>query len=618
MLALLGMLSLLQMCLLPGLVVLYCLGIRRLFQVLLLAMPVSLTANYGLFHLLNAMGYRNQRSWLILIGVEVLVLLVIAWRHRRTTVRELVQPDLARLERWVGENLIANRESRSFNAVLLAMGLAVFVCFIALAFYRPGLTTFTQGDDALTWGGWAKEWAEHGAATQMYWYPQLGPINRAVGYLILGTTDIHLFNKMAMPLFPLLIVALLLDIELHYRDTRYLLSAAIAGGLYWCFRQAGYGDTYLTSGLMDIPTALMILAAIYPLLVLGRASGAHAPRMAVVSAIVAAGAAWTKQTGLFVIPAVVVMWWWQRRERDARLQVTTMCMVIATAVLAAASYYLPQALRINRGGDVSNLAILRSLTWRDPWLHNDLLGAVCQFPLLASLVICGAGLSAVGGRYRQFSVPLVLLSFAIWGSLFNYEIRNYFFALPYLALALADGCLYVWGYLRNAVVAFLRGCLIWFRGASASAVVLLPALITMVVLLRAPDSVVVNRQRNANRELSFGIPTGVLLDVAAFIDPEAKIGTCHMPSIGIPEAHGRFVMAGYWGETKSSYLKAITAPNCRFVFVEPSLLKPDLVELIENARQRGLLRQVMKRNNATLYHYDPAEMRAEYGHGGGD
>ena len=78
MLALLGMLYLCQMCLLPGLIILYFLGIRRLLQVLLMAMPVSLTANYVLFHALNAVGLRDQRTWLIVAGVEILLLLAIA------------------------------------------------------------------------------------------------------------------------------------------------------------------------------------------------------------------------------------------------------------------------------------------------------------------------------------------------------------------------------------------------------------------------------------------------------------------------------------------------------------------------------------------------------------
>ena len=37
--------------------------------------------------------------------------------------------------------------------------------------------------------------------------------------------------------------------------------------------------------------------------------------------------------------------------------------------------------------------------------------------------------------------------------------------------------------------------------------------------------------------------------------------------------------------------------------------------VIHDARQKGILRPVVTRYNATLYYYDPAAMRAEYGSG---
>ncbi len=610
MLALLGMLYLCQMCLLPGLIILYLLGFRRLLQVLLMAMPVSLTANYVLFHLLNSAGLRDQATWLTVAGVEILVLLAIAWRERRTTLAEAFQADIARVRQWIRENLTEQPQNRSWNAILLAMGLASVASFAVLAFYEPGLATFSGNDDTLSWARWATEWAQHGAASWVWWYPQLGPVNFAVGYIFLGTTEIHLFAKMAMPLFALLIVGMLLDLELQHRDRRFLLATAIVGWLYWHYA----GGAMISSGCMDIPAAMMVLAAVYPLLSVRGLPGRDAMGMAFVSAIVAAGAVWTKQTGLFVLFAAVGVWWWQRRENAVLLRLWMVGVVIGAVILAAACFYVPQALKIAHGADESNLPILRSLTWRDPWFGNDLLGAVYHYPAFSALVLGGAALSCLGrDRYRHLSVPLLLLAYAIWGALFNYEIRNYFFAFPYLALALGGGILAWLPHLTSAMAGRLR-----VRVIPVSAIGVLVAATLAVGLARVPDSVVRNRQRNANlQQISFGISNDILLSTADFIAPNAKIATFYHPATTIPEAKGRLVRV-----EPSSFMETMKAEDCRFLFVEPSLFGASWEEsgkgamaAIDDARRKGILRPVMARYNATLYYYDPAEMRAEYGGG---
>jgi hypothetical protein len=359
----------------------------------------------------------------------------------------------------------------------------------------------------------------------------------------------------------------------------------------------------------------------YPLLLL-RESPSRNTSAAILSAIVAAGAVWTKQTGLFIIPAVAAIWWWQRRKDGLKLPVTTVGIIVASAVLAAASFYIPQAMNIARGADVNNLPALRDLNWRDPWIHSTLLGAIRFYPGLALLVFCSAGVSCVWGTYRRLTVPLVVLSFLIWGSLFNYATRNYFFVFPILAVATADACLAI----RHRVVErrdvkYLR----WLQAIPAAALLLLVGTAVAGTLLRVPDSFVLDRQRDANLDqVCYEISNGVLMDVANFIAPGKKVATFDDRAVGLPETRGRFVSAFDGPRSRSSFLRRITDPTCGFLFVEalpkvgegnwiPDDL--DLARLIDDARGKGLLKPVVTHLRATLFFYDAAAMLAEYGNG---
>jgi hypothetical protein len=631
MMTLLGILFVVQTCCLPGLLVLYACRVRDLSQVILLAMPVSLTCNYLLFHLFSALDCQSRAAWLLVFVLEVMLLLYVAWRGGWASVGNVLAEERHRVDSWLAIRRKQSACVRWQYDILLFSAFAFLVTFLSVAFYRPGLTTFNQGDDIGNWANWAKQWAVQGGADGIYWYPQLGPIIRAIGFIFVGDIEIHLFSKMTMPLFSVIMVATLIDLGIRLKDMRLLLSASILGGLLW-----HYAGHYIDSGHMDLPTATMILSSAYPLISHCTSQFGRENRLwsaILVSAMCGMGAVWTKQTGLFVIAVVACMWFWARISvvRQKQIPLYAALTVIFSCLVAAFSFYMPQAQKIISGLDVNNTRTLISLNWKDPMLGNSLLGAFYGHPAFSTLVVFSSMVSLVcKGKYRFLAATLALVGFLCWAALFNYSIRNAFFLFPWVAISFACAVVFLWQHSNEALKSGFR--------KTVNAVLRIPPVYwlcivitcSLLVFARIPDSVVYNRQKNANLDyVALGISNQLILDAARFIDPNAKVVVLYYPAALIPETRDRYVAAGLGdpgGRQNQTHCEwevsiadkvfdTLAAPSNKFLHVETGMLSSlnkKLARVIAHAEQEGVLRRVMGRFNAVLYHYEPQELSDWY------
>ena len=156
---------------------------------------------------------------------------------------------------------------------------------------------FQQWDAVVSWNRWAIDWAANRLPSGTGLYPQLLPANVSLTYVFMQTSDVWIFAKAFQFLFCLMLLLAMLDAARATGNFGFVPGVLITYGLLVAvlrFRMIG-------SGYADMPLAFFSFAAVYALLLANHAEGAQMRRRyLMVGAVLAAGAALTKQTGLYI------------------------------------------------------------------------------------------------------------------------------------------------------------------------------------------------------------------------------------------------------------------------------------------------------------------------------
>ena len=416
-----GILSILQAVILPGLLVAILFKVRGILTCVLLAFPASLFINYIFFNTMSVLQFPMRLSWIFVFLCESVILLGYLYFNKKISILNFFKNDFIMFGDWK-RAVVKKFSCSSYSLIVLGILNALFLGFL----FHPYLTllnsTYSMWDDTLNWGRWASNWATIGSpGAQVWWYPQLGPIIRAITYVFMGNTDIHFFSKAVMPLFSIYTILMFLDLELRFKNLVFLTAAPILCSLIILF-----GLQYHSSGLMDLPAMMLIFAAAYPLLLLDNKSTPRTCWRAVLfSALAGCAAIWTKQSGLMVFLGCAVGYFWVRKQIPGKLPLVSGVVLFLCLIAAATSFYGPQYLKILSGGDQSNIGYLQTLTIRDPWFNSALLGTFTAYPFISWLVVISALGCFFYGKFKWFSIPVALVFFFIWGSSLNYGIRHF-------------------------------------------------------------------------------------------------------------------------------------------------------------------------------------------------
>jgi hypothetical protein len=609
MLVLNGFLGFLQVAILPGMVFVLLLNVQRFSNALMLTFPASLFLNYILFMLVAKSGLPMQPAWLSIVACELIILSIFLSVNRHTTFRSLLAPDKRVFDEWLKTVLDGGKPRLICAAFLTALCLALLLVFLQ-PLASVFTSTYAMWDDTLNWGRWSANWATNGSAGKsVMWYPQLGPINRAIPSVLMGNTEIHFFSRAVMPLFSLWTCFMFLVLELRFKNLVFLSAAVILQILI--LRNA---FVFHDSGLMDLPAMMLIFASVYSLLMLQRKSSRAECRSALIfSAIAGAAAIWTKQSGLVVfLGTPIALWWVSRRVPNLRFSSSLVILMVGFTA-AALSFYLPQYFVIRAGTDEDNVGYLRTLNVRDPWFGTTVLGTLLGYPFLSAFVIVSAVLCFCFGQFRALCLPSAILFFLIWGGGLNYVLRNFLFGFPMVALMAADGgigCVRSYAHQIARASAVLSGV---FLAAGRAAYgwplcVIVPALLTAIAGFAAlvPDRVPVNRQRNANLQMHPGLPVNVILDAVQLVAPDKEILTVFAPATTVPEAEGRLVFYDRdWSNTFEGILSILGEDQYGFLVYEPGMVDSRLVELVDEGVESGKIKVLISNWNTYLLQYDP-------------
>lgn len=435
----LGVLSVLQLVVLPGLLLIRLFPGKRsfIFQLAYVFM-LSLLANYAAVFLLVAVGLYLRSVVLAVFAVEVGVVL---WVYRERLwsftggfekkIREAAAKGLQFFEAWVKKDFWSALLYIVFGTLAI-IGI-LWVLWLWVANFN---TVFQHWDAYASWDRWAEKWAENRFPGDTWEYPQLIPMSYSLAYKFIGTTAVKFFGKSIMPLFALFIVLLPFDLGRKFKSYGYMLGAGFA-----LYTIAYFLGDYIPDGYVDIPVASFSLIAICTLLY---ARGEKDPRslrsLLWLGSLSTAAAAVTKQTGLYVMafyPLFAYLWVLRvRKGINLRTALNWLAPQFLMVLLIVVPWYAFMEYRILYGGNVSNIQYVINDIYKGQTLSERFVAAVGSLGNYAWVFAFAAvSLLVLDNGFRQLLVLMVFPFAILWAFFLSYETRNLAVAMPLLGLS---------------------------------------------------------------------------------------------------------------------------------------------------------------------------------------
>ena len=434
----LGMLGIIQITFLPGLIVYTFFRLRiDLFEKVLIIFGTSLVANYCVIFLLSALGIYTRITFSLFILGEWIA---IVWLYRN----DFNTPSLNLLDTAQhGINEIISfffpkniSTLHYFLGIVLLLLSAKSIAWAVTLFVRNLGTVFSVWDAVVAWNPWATGWAAGQIPMDSHFYPQLIPANWSITYVLLGSTTIQFFAKAIMPLFTLMMLLGFLNLAIQIKKYSFLISLALLEPLLQKFINTG-----LTSGYVDIAVGFFAFATIYVLIKAQTTSEIdQRNQLYILGTIFSAGAAVTKQTGVYIAvlyPILVFIQMILSKSPWERKVLAKLLSVFIAISIIWVSWYVLKEIQILTGQDSAGIDTYISIT-ANSYDHANL------FQQIATAI----------GQHWEFLVlfPLLLLTFPwmerfykaltiafapypfIWAWIAAYDTRNLAIFLPVLAL----------------------------------------------------------------------------------------------------------------------------------------------------------------------------------------
>jgi hypothetical protein len=435
--ALLGLLSILQIVFLPGYLLVRSLRLRGgILATLVLTFALSLVANHALVAGLVVLGIYRPVVVYAVFAAETAILLEMLRRSGRTAAI-----DARRFRDFLGTLRLS-----PLRQIVLAAALSVIAGFALCGLARIG-RIFQQWDAVISWNRWAIEWAAGRLPTFTSLYPQLLPANMSLTYLFIQTSDVWIFAKSFQFLFCLMLLLAMVDAARATGEFGFVPGALIT---YWML-VAVLRFRMIDSGYADVPLAFFAFAGVYTLLLAKHAEGAQRRRYVLVGAVLAGGAALTKQTGLYIALAYPLLAWLvvlrSGQAGELRRQAGTLLRAALLAAALAAPWYLYKLAEFHGARDFNNTPLLvnslhegRGLSQR--LLHAANMLAEATTPAGAVLLLLATA-AALRDPLQRWLVGLVVVPLGlVWAVGFSYDLRNLALILPFAGAAAGTGVLH--------------------------------------------------------------------------------------------------------------------------------------------------------------------------------
>lgn len=437
----LGFCALIQIAFLPGYLLVRALRWSDgALQTLLLSFALSLLINFYLVALLVALHIYITPVVLAIFFLEVTAAL--AWPRADAQISAAWKADIARITRF-GEELWQG--SWFIRVVKLAI-----IILAAQALLEAGREVtgrwgaiFSVWDEVTSWNKWAMNWSANHWPDRTMCYPQLFPANLSLTYLFLETDRLWMFAKGLMPVFPVALLLLLVDLALRTRRFGFVLAIVFTS----CLTKTIIHDARVL-GYADGPLTFLIAMGLYACILEYLAASPKydgQSRDKYLAPILAAAAALTKITGWFACVALALLAWRWRGRRT--LGTSTPCRWLARwlaiAILLPLPWYIFSQVCLIKPIDykINSTEVLtfshrgRNATERMAFGLDMLV----RNGGLSGVLVLGLSLTALASRTWRWPALLGGAWYLIWSLGMSYDTRNLAPAIPFLGIAAGMG-----------------------------------------------------------------------------------------------------------------------------------------------------------------------------------
>ncbi|MDF2690687.1 MAG: hypothetical protein K0S29_542 [Gammaproteobacteria bacterium] len=534
---LLGFIAILQMLFIPGYLLLRAFRISvPVLRGFLLSFALSFLCNYILVALLSILHIYNSFVVWAVVGVEAIAFLKLMWPNQSSWDSWRMQIKLCQ-KFWQSLEQGTAIE-RFIRLSLLFAAIFIIVFFINLFFQELG-EIFTAWDPVMSYNVWAEQWAS-GHLPQYTWhYPQLIPANWSITYVMTevasNAVNLEFFAKAVMPLFPIMLLLVLLDLAIETRRSGYLLAIVFTTYLLSRFAES-FGQ-----GWVDVPMCFFGFLSISLLFLAGRSQ--QPLRYIAFSSLACAASAVTKQAGLYILVWYPVLCYvLALKQQDGSLKkLLPIFWSWALAMLISLPWYIYIQYQIDHGLASSEVGFVTSNIYQVlgfDWgirIGFGVFEAGIIFWLLLALALTYACLYRSPWRILAlFIVPFSL----IWIAFYSYALRNFTLISPFLGLLAGLACekFYVKGTFKR-LLDKLKACLCLLDAKPLHIVLGLLSVVFITSLIpQCSDPALIQAQTNQQELLGDGSLNQMLFRYKAEHGLKGKIITSwdylgHIPGL---------------------------------------------------------------------------------------
>jgi len=451
------LLSVLQICFLPGFIVFLLLN-RKTDETKILMSPViifglSLLVNYLVIQILIPLHLYTRSALIIFILFELLIIAGLIF-FRKHGIKEInFSRSFKKLinEGWMLINFRGSVYDK-IKSVLFILSVLLLVGMTGQMILNIG-KIFHGWDAIFSWNRWAIDLHNNIFPVSTYHYPQLIPANWSISYVLAGY-PLQFIPKAMMPLFLIFQVYAFIVLAIKRKSFAFIYASI--------FLFLGFNRLNWTEGFVDVPVAFYSIL-VYISLVLINKDDEEKDKLkyVLISALIACASAVTKQSGIFVVlifPLLLIFISRDRINWSTHRIIKSSLLFIFLILIIIVPYYVYAEMAIKNGFAASEVPyvtkdIYNGASWTERVLSaGKMFSGIFSSRALLFICIIPFIISFTDRTYRFLNLSIVLPFLLVWTLFFSYDLRNSAIAIPYICLAIGAGFSIILNKFQNNTV----------------------------------------------------------------------------------------------------------------------------------------------------------------------
>jgi len=595
----LGILSIFQITFLPGLVVSQLVKLRGMWNIILVSLALSPIINYLLVFITTVLGLYNQPVTLMFFGIELAFLIYLTYPILNKTLGQIFK--YQEIAIFFDEYLNKNNDTigwiKIFTKIILAIifSFAVFVILYYISIYAAlKSSVFTTWDAVVSWDRWAVDWYNNHLPIQTWHYPQLIPANWSLTYQFMGDSRIKFFAKDFMGFIEVYILLTIFTLGIVRREVGYFFGVIFTAWLQWVLGSRG-------NGYVDSSVAFFALSSVACLLISEKGDNQSKSIYIYLGAIFAAGAAVTKQAGLWVVLAYpFLLFFINNKEENRRYVYSHIPGILVIYTLIIFPWYGYKEYQIRTSKEVSEISYVISLV--DPsksWpqrLENSFTLIKDHFKLISERVIVVLlsflMIFAYNEKFYKVLLGLIIIPFTLlWALYFSYDTRNLNLVIPLIGLAAGIGLQKILNKLKQIDIFYIP---IKILSSIKIVYLLIPILFVFLLPLRYSDTYMINKSIAKQKQIGYPWLNQRIYEHQSRFGFDGKILTDYQ-YLGFLPGLEQYYSLGH-SNFPLTFIKQINDTSVGYTLLNSDWASPEVIEYVRQNITDGTMQIIFEEN----------------------